>query len=108
MSGSSGFIDQTSNRRHAREQEGFAKAIGIPAGEALMCAWGRVNSGVGVADFRGKGITAPAFGQRRAIEWETSPVQSAETTVFTWIGTSEVRPLRPSYPYATAKLFVDG
>ena len=111
------FVDQESNRKFAREQEGFARSLSTPADEVPRCssifyAYPVMN----LADHRGAppaegqlvGKTGP-HGDRMYVEWETSPAESAETTVFTWIGGSELRPaLRPAYPYVIGTLFVDG
>src|SRR4051812_35504904 len=103
---------EVSNRRHAREQEGFQRTLGDENQErydALRCAtfpfgwpWGRT------ADSRG-GFNVAASPARRRIEWETSPAESAERTVFTWMGGSRTFPgYTAAFPYATASLTVDG
>lgn len=120
MANFSQFLDQTSNRRYQREQEGFAKALHVASGELPVCASCFNSFGMSIADFRGPAIAAEgqapgaapgwtiAFRDRRSIEWETSPAESNQETVFTWIGGSQVRPVRPAFPYATARLWVDG
>jgi len=111
------FADHTSNRKFAREQEGFARSLSTPPDEVPRCSSMYYAYPLTLADHRGappdaqgnpNGKTGP-HGVRTSVEWETSPAASAETTVFTWIGGSQVRPaLRPAYPYVTATLFVDG
>lgn len=111
------FVDGESNRRCAREQEGFARTINFPPDEAPACGSFYDSFGVTLADFRGPVPTAggktlpdkrtPWLG-RQSIEWETSPAESAEETAFTFIAGSQVRPVRPAFPYATATLWIDG
>src|SRR5687768_13654140 len=111
MSTSSGFVDEHSARRHPLEQEGFAAAVGLAAGEFPICGSSDTYAPIILADFRGplsapdgapwgQGSLPPILG-RRSVEWETSPAASSDATVFTWVGGSQVRPFRPAYPYAT-------
>src|ERR1041384_1902771 len=99
------------------EQEGFARAIGVPEGGVPACSSSFMAHGYSISDFRGV-ITGgdrnawfqfPPHGDRRAIEWETSAARSIQTTVFTWIGGSQARPsFRPAFPYDKATLSVNG
>ena len=110
------FIDGSTNRRCEHEQEGFDQAPDLSEGEDLICGTVFGASGVRPADFRGPtpSVTDPwrnsdsAYCARRAVEWETSRAESATDTVFTWIGGSQVRPMRPAFPYVTATLSVNG
>jgi hypothetical protein len=110
------FIDGNTNRRCECEQEGFDRAPGLAEGEELICGTVFGASGVRPADFRGptpsvadaRRISDSAYCGRRAVEWETTPAESAGDTVFTWIGGSQVRPVRPAFPYVTATLSVNG
>src|ERR1041384_5326245 len=98
------------------EQEGFARAIGVPKDGVPACSSGFSAHGYSLNDFRGD-ITDgkrniwfkyPAHKHRRAIEWETSPAKSSKDTTFTWIGGSQVRPAyRPAFPYHAATLYVN-
>ena len=60
-------------------------------------------------DFRGSaGDSQPCPG-RTYVEWETTPARSAQTTVFTWIGGTQIRPaMRPAFPHVAATLTIDG
>ena len=114
------FVDPTTNRRYEREQEGFDKAFNVAPGELPICGSCYSSTGMSISDFRGPSVgvegqlpgAAPgytlAFRDRRAVEWETTGAETAEETVFTWVGGSQVRPIRPAYPWATARLTVDG
>src|SRR5437773_400933 len=104
------FVDPLGNRRFMREQEGFQRALNFPAGEVPRCGSAFSSISVELKDFRGpmEGSTGP-FVQRTTLEWETSPAESAEPTVFTWIGGSQVYPsMQPAFPFATAVLSVNG
>ena len=119
---SSYFMNGPTNQRYPREFEGYDRAIGLGPGDSLTCGteWGA--SGVSVVDYRGVAPMADGsprgkvegYSGRRAIEWETAPASDAGTDsslsdpVFTWIGGSQVRPLRPSFPFVTASLIVNG
>ena len=110
------FIDGNTNRRCEREQEGFDLAPGLGEGEELICGTVFGASGVRPGDFRGptpsvadpQRISDSAYCGRRAVEWETSPAGPAADTVFTWVGGSQVRPVRAAFPYVTATLSVNG
>lgn len=112
------FIDADSNRKCPHEQEGFSRSLSTSADEVPRCssifyAYPVMN----LADHRGAppdehgtpvGKTGP-HADRSFVEWETSPAETSETTVFTWIGGSQVRPaLTPAYPYITATLYING
>ncbi|MBI4028605.1 MAG: exo-alpha-sialidase [Verrucomicrobia bacterium] len=109
--------EQTAAQPSSREQEGFQRAFNVPKGGAPACSSCFSGYGYSLNDFRGditngKGdalFRYPAHRDRHAVEWETSPAESNQTTIFTWIGGSQVRPaFRPSFPYAAATLYVDG
>jgi len=110
------FTERTTNRRCGRKQEGFERAVGLAEGEELMCGTVFGASGVRPVDFRGPmpSLADPqrnadwAYCGRQTLEWETSPAEWADDTVFTWIGGSQVRPMRPAFPYVTATLSVNG
>ncbi len=110
------FVDRNTNRRCERELEGFDRAPGLAEGEELICGTVFGASGVRPGDFRGptpsaaepERISDSAYCGRRAVEWETAQVESSADTVFTWIGGSQVRPMRPVFPYVTATLSVNG
>jgi hypothetical protein len=104
--------EPVSNKRHAREQEGFARTLGpedAAKGEALRCStMVSCVPGQWSSDSRGW-YPMPASLSRRHIEWETTPAETAERTVFTWMGGSRVWPAyTPAFPYATASISVDG
>lgn len=113
------FIDDRTYRRHAREQEGFARMLD-PTGDVIpTCASYFNGCGTNLADFRGaipnpsggvgqSWLPAPASLERRFIEWETTAAPEDADTVFTWIAGSQVSPMRAAFPYATAVLSVDG
>ncbi len=104
------FTDEMGNRRFPREQEGFGRALNVAEGEVPRCSSIFSALPANLADFRGvvPGSTT-AFRERTAITWETSPAESAETTVFTWIGGSQLYPsMRPAYPFVAATLSVNG
>lgn len=101
----------------SREQEGFRRALNVPEGGMPVCSSAFSAHRYSLNDFRGDmlghnpggGMKYPAHGDRRHVEWETSPVRSSTTTVFTWIGGSQVRPsLTPVFPFQAATLYVDG
>jgi hypothetical protein len=103
------------NRIFPREQEGFARAVSVPAEEVPVCATAFGASGYSLRDFRGPvpggdGVVRriPARKMRTFVEWETTPAEAEEDTVFTWIGGSQVRPVRPAFPVPMATLIVDG
>ena len=110
------FIDGQTNRRSPNEQEGFARAIGVRDDEIPCCGSDYGTFPMQLTDARGPlpdaggavtGVT-PAYLHRRAVEWETSSAESTRTTIFTWVGGSQVRPaMRPAFPYVTARLFVN-
>ena len=110
------FMDAASNRRCEREQEGFARALGLPPGEEPVCGTVVAAFGVRLSDFRGPvpsvadplRISNSAYCDRQSVEWETSAAESVADTVFTWIGGSQVRPVRPAFPYVAATLSVNG
>ena len=120
MSNFSRFVDGVCNRRYDNEHEGFAEAANVAAGELHVCGSCYSSFGMSIADFRGPAAPAEgelpgaapgwtsAFKDRRSVEWETTAVEGEGNRVFTWIGGSQVRPMRPSFPYATARLLVDG
>jgi hypothetical protein len=110
-----------------RQQEGFGRALSVPAGEPPRCSSYFAAHDIVLADFRGgigsvgiqnaDGATQNSEGGNASIrahgdltyaEWETSPVEVEEDTVFTWIGASQVRPMRSMFPYIAATLDVDG
>ncbi|MFK7694138.1 sialidase family protein [Paenibacillus sp. HJGM_3] len=99
----------TTNRRFAREQEGFLRAVGLADNEIPRCSTIPFAAGAALSDFRGRlpGHAGPQQ-LRTWIEWETTPAESTEATVFTWIGGSQVRPVRAAFPYVKAALFVNG
>ena len=108
-------MSQTENytdyKRFPKEQEGFVKAIGVPEGHIPRCATYPLVRNINVSYFGGRagGIGDPhELTNTDRIEWETSPAESGETTVFTWIGASQVWPYKPSYPYSKAVLYVGG
>ena len=110
------FIDCESNRRYVREQEGYARALDMPPGGVPRASTTFFPCGVRLEDFRGAmpegACSAPGDQQAHkdchTVTWETSPAQSAETTVFTWIGGSQVLPeFRPAFPPVVATLFVN-
>ena len=100
-----------------REQEGFARAVGIPKGGVPACSSLFSAHGYSLNDHRGD-ITGgsrnvwfkyPPHFHRHSVEWETTPAKAKQTTTFAWIGGSLARPaLRPAYPYDTATLYIDG
>jgi hypothetical protein len=100
---------QVNNKKYPREQEGFARALGVGEKMVARCSSIQFSHNVSLADFRGAlpGRTGPQA-MRNDVEWETSPAEAQETTVFTWIAGSQVRPVRPIFPYVTATLYVDG
>jgi hypothetical protein len=103
------FVDPLGNRRFPREQEGFARAVNVPEGEVPRCGSVFSSHSVDLTDFRGGFPDAQPFHQRTTLIWETSPAESEETTIFTWIGGSQVYPsMRPAFPFTTALLFVNG
>ena len=112
---SSAAQDETvSNSRFPREQEGFGRAVS-PSSGVLTCGTACGAYGYTLRDLRGpvpdaEGAvrTVEAHRDRTSVEWETTPAESAETTVFTWIGGSQVRPVRPAFPVPMATLTVDG
>jgi hypothetical protein len=100
-----------------REQEGWARSLGGPPDAMLTCSTNFSARSFLLHDFRGPATAArkdapleqsPAHRDRSAVEWETSPAEAAEATVFTWIGASVVRPAGPSYPQTGAALFING
>jgi len=103
------FTDPRGNRRFAREQEGFSRALNVPEGGTPRCGTAFNGFRIDLADFRGFFPDDPAFLDRTTLIWETSPAESAEDTVFTWIGGSQVYPaMRPAFPPDTAVLSVNG
>lgn len=113
------FFDGETNRCCEHEQEGFDQIVGLPDDVTPTCGSDFCGSGTNLADFRGAvpasgggfgagWLSAPAYLDRRHVEWRTTPAEAVRDTVFTWIGGSQVRPYRPSFPYATATLHVDG
>ncbi|HVF10715.1 MAG TPA: sialidase family protein [Abditibacteriaceae bacterium] len=111
------FPIEAGSRRFAREQEGFARSLSVPADEIPRCSTAFQAFPASLSDFRGlvpdengrvPGGSAP-HGDRTFVEWETSAAQSDEATIFTWIGSSLLRPaMHPAYPHVAATLFVDG
>jgi len=104
-------------QRIPHQVEGFARPVSVPEGEAPRCSSLHYHSDATLRDFRGSLRDAdgrdtsrqPPHGEMRFAVWETAPAATAEDTVFTWIGGSQVRPaLRPAYPYVTATLSVNG
>jgi sialidase-1 len=97
-----------SGRQAEHEQEGFGRPIGLKEGQLLACSSKPWASRATVVDFIGgsgwPGLPRP---HRSFVEWETSPSESAGATVFSWIGGSQVRPVRDAFPYVTASLSVD-
>jgi len=114
------FVDGGSSRRYDNEQEGFDRAANVAPGELLVCGSCYNSFGMSIADFRGPALPAEgqlpgaapgwtdAFKDHQSIEWETTETEGGGNRVFTWIGGSQVRPVRSSFPYATARLLVDG
>ena len=108
-------VETVTNERFAQEQEGFARALSVSADDVPVCGTAFWASSFFLRDFRGAipngngvaGRLQPHL-NRTFVEWETSVAESGDTTVFTWIGGSQVRPLRPAFPLPMAKLFVDG
>lgn len=106
----------------ARQQEGFGRALSVPEGETPRCSSYFAAHITMLTDFRGAvggsnviGGTFDGSGYRHAahrdvdfVEWETTPAESVEDTVFTWIGGSQVRPMRSMFPYIVATLTIDG
>jgi hypothetical protein len=77
--------------------------------EALFCSTYFMGiQWAGGHDSRGP-FKIPPSRDRRHIEWETTPAESAERTVFTFMGGSRVWPaMLPAYPYIYASLTIDG
>jgi len=94
------------------EQEGWTRSIGVDDGVAPTCSTYFCAYNFWLTDFRGApstpGSTIPAHEGRTFVEWETSPAEAAETTIFTWIGGSQARPVGPAYPQYGATLSIDG
>ena len=101
-------LSPASNKKFPREQEGFNRSIGIPKGDIPKCATYLLLHNIRLHDFRGDAGYYPAEPYKNYTEWETSPAESEETTVFTWIAGSQVRPVKPAYPYVKAILYVNG
>jgi hypothetical protein len=103
---------EVTNKQHAREQEGFARALGEAGSEAssALCCSTYPFGWPGFIDSDSRGSFAiPQIPVTRRIEWETTPAESGERTVFTWMGGSRTWPaFTPAFPYATAALSVDG
>ena len=106
--------ETVSNKSFPGEQEGFARTL-VPSSGIPACGSAFNAHSYGLHDFRGpvpdsegKVRNVQAYGDRTAVEWETTPAESAETTVFTWIGGAQVRPVRPAFPMPMATLSVDG
>ena len=106
--------ETVSNKSFPGEQEGFARTL-VPSSGIPACGSAFNAHSYGLHDFRGpvpdsegKVRNVEAYGDRTAVEWETTPAESAETTVFTWIGGAQVRPVRPAFPMPMATLSVDG
>ena len=106
--------ETVSNKSFPGEQEGFARTL-VPSSGIPACGSAFNAHSYGLHDFRGpvpdsegKVRNVEAHGDRTAVEWETTPAESAETTVFTWIGGAQVRPVRPAFPMPMATLSVDG
>src|SRR3990172_5969472 len=107
--------ETVTNKRFAHEQEGFAHALSVSADEVPVCGTAFSASSFFLRDFRGatpnqRGVAGrlKPQGARTFVEWETSAAETGDTTVFTWIGGSQVRPVRPAFPVPMAKLFVHG
>jgi len=105
-------MPEISNRRFEREQEGFARPLSVPEGTVLTCSSFFTAHSFSLKDFRGSvtplGVPIAPHKDRHFVEWETTPAQAKVTTIFTWIGGSQVRPLRPAYPRMAATLIIDG
>ncbi|NLC67631.1 MAG: exo-alpha-sialidase [Clostridiaceae bacterium] len=109
------FIDGESNKRFKNEQEGFMRSLSVPPDEIPTCSTVFSAIGLRTQDFRGLipdetgkiPGKQPAHMDRDYVEWETSPAESTETTVFTWIGGFQVWPVRPAFPYIAATLVID-
>jgi len=99
-----------------REQEGFARAIGLSKDGVPACSSFFSAHKYSLVDFRGdvtgsktRMFQYPAHRDRNYVEWNTSPARANRTTTFVWIGGSQLRPaFRPCFPYPKATLFVDG
>ena len=110
-------FEKDSFSRFPNEQEGFNRCIGIDNNEVSGCSSVFCAAPVTMFDFRGilpdlNGILPKQRSHfpskdRNYIEWETSPSENEEETIFTWIGGSQVRPVRQAFPYPTATLFID-
>src|SRR5688500_14878067 len=100
------------NQATPREQEGWAKSLDVPDGVAPTCSSYFCAYNFWLNDFRGNlstpGSTIPAHEGRSFVKWETAPAEIAETTVFTWIGGSQTRPVGPAYPQLGAILSING
>lgn len=106
--------DTVTNKRFSLEQEGFARALSVSADDVPVCGSAFSSSSFILRDFRGairngKGVAARVNPHlhRTFVEWETSAAETEDTTVFTWIGGSQLRPVRPAFPVPMAKLFVN-
>jgi len=91
-----------------REQEGYGKAVNAPEGELLKCNTVILAHDPHISDFKGAAWKPAHQAVTYSVEWDTSPAGEVENTAFVWIGGSQVRPVRPAYPYIKAKLYVDG
>lgn len=93
------------------EQEGWSRSLSVPENAIPTCSSFFSSYQFSTTDFRGslpeKGNNPPHL-CRDYVEWETSPVENNGTTIFTWIGGSQVRPCSPGYPPVNARLFIDG
>ncbi|MBC8869623.1 MAG: exo-alpha-sialidase [Planctomycetes bacterium] len=107
--------ETVTNKRFAYEQEGFARALSVSEDQVPVCGTAFWASSFTLRDFRGAtpnskgtaGRLSPHL-NRTFVEWETTAAETGNTTVFTWIGGSRLRPVRPAFPIPMAKLFVDG
>ena len=103
---------EVSNKTTEREQEGWARSLSVPENAVPTCSSFFSSYKFFVSDFRGalssiNGQNPPHL-DRNFVEWETSPTEVVETTVFTWIGGSQVRPVSPAYPAVNAALSING
>lgn len=89
-------------------QDGYCPEPGAEP-RALVCSSQRGSHPVALADFRGDVPTdGGPIGPDIRVEWLTSPVRSEQTIGFTWIGGSQVRPVRGAFPHQRACLLVNG
>jgi hypothetical protein len=102
---------EISNKSVEREQEGWARSLSVADNAVPTCSSFFSSYKFGVSDFRGVVPTAngliPPHLDRTFVEWQTSPAESAEATIFTWIGGSQVRPVSAAYPAVNAVLFIN-